>query len=276
VKRLRHPVRAIREPFGKAGLTVAILALVMAMVGGAYAAAKLNSTQKKEVERIAKKFAGKPGTNGAPGAAGANGTNGKDGTNGAPGAAGKSVVTSAAPVGSGVGKCEVGGTKLEVEGSGSASVVCNGKNGAIQPGETLPEGATETGMWSVGPITKEATGGSPSTQAPIASFPIPLAAPLDSAHVHYIDPTGEEVLGTAFAPTTQPPGSECEGSVASPSAASGNLCIYAIEEEQLQGASESIFDPGAFAPGAGTVGAFGIFKFEGTLATAVGTWAVTG
>jgi len=51
MQRLRHPVRAIREPFGKAGLIVAIFALVMAMVGGAYAAGKLTSGQKKEVEK---------------------------------------------------------------------------------------------------------------------------------------------------------------------------------------------------------------------------------
>ena len=67
--------RRIREPFGKAGLIVAIVALVAASVGGAYAAnhnggkhhkksknnAGLNGKQKKQVKNIskseAKKFA---------------------------------------------------------------------------------------------------------------------------------------------------------------------------------------------------------------------------
>ncbi len=106
--RLKHPVRAIREPFGKAGLTVAVVALVMAMVGGAYAAGKLTSGQKKEVEKIAKKFAGKPGLAGAAGTNGTNGTNGKPGTNG----------------------------KEGPEGSPWTA------------GGTLPAGKTETGAWS--------------------------------------------------------------------------------------------------------------------------------
>jgi hypothetical protein len=39
MQRLKHPVRAIREPFGKAGLTVAILALVLVLVPAAQALA---------------------------------------------------------------------------------------------------------------------------------------------------------------------------------------------------------------------------------------------
>lgn len=83
--------KRLKEPFGKAGLTVAVIALVFAMLGGAYAAGALTGKQKKEVEKIAKKYAGKPGAAGAQGSAGAAGakgdtgaagTNGKDGTNG--------------------------------------------------------------------------------------------------------------------------------------------------------------------------------------------------
>src|SRR5262249_46017666 len=97
----------IREPFGTAGLVVACVALIAALGGTALAAAKLNSTQKKEVEKIAKKFAGKPGAPGAagpPGPAGPpregggqgrkrghpqDGANRKDGGNGKDGANGK-------------------------------------------------------------------------------------------------------------------------------------------------------------------------------------------
>ena len=48
---IRHPIRAAREPFGKAGLIVAIVALVAAIGGTALAASGLNSKQKKEVDK---------------------------------------------------------------------------------------------------------------------------------------------------------------------------------------------------------------------------------
>ena len=83
---MRHPVRAIREPFGTAGLVVAGIALIAALGGTAFAATKLNSTQKKEVEKIAKRFAGKNGKDGAvgpPGSAGPAGPKGDPGGSGA-------------------------------------------------------------------------------------------------------------------------------------------------------------------------------------------------
>ena len=94
--RLRHPINSIREPFGKAGLIVGVIALVFAMLGGAYAASALSGKQKKEVEKIAKKFVGKPG------APGANGTNGEDGTTGftATLPSGKTETGAPAPIGS--------------------------------------------------------------------------------------------------------------------------------------------------------------------------------
>ena len=39
MKSFRHPVRAIREPFGTAGLIIAVVALVAAVGGNAFAAA---------------------------------------------------------------------------------------------------------------------------------------------------------------------------------------------------------------------------------------------
>lgn len=79
MQRLRHPIRAIREPFGKAGLTVAILALVLAMVGGAYAAGALTGKQKREVKKIAKKYAGEAGPQGKEGKQGPTGPEGPQG-----------------------------------------------------------------------------------------------------------------------------------------------------------------------------------------------------
>lgn len=83
--RIKLPFRAKREPFGKAGLTVAVVALVFAMIGGAYAAGTLTGKQKKEVEKIAKKFAGKNGSAGQPGSPGKDGSPGAAGQPGPPG-----------------------------------------------------------------------------------------------------------------------------------------------------------------------------------------------
>ena len=159
MSRLRHPIRAIREPFGKAGLTVAILALVLAMVGGAYAAGGLTKSQEKQVTKIAKKYAGKPGAPGTAGTPGANGTAGAPGAKGDTGAAGgtgpagKSVV-----IGNTAPTCPngVGGKTIEVEGSGTKQNVCNGQPWTA--GGTLPSGKTETGVWAAGLRTGTATG----------------------------------------------------------------------------------------------------------------------
>lgn len=134
MKRLRHPIRAIREPFGTAGLVVACVALIAALGGTAFAAAKLNSTQKKEVEKIAKKYAGKPGATGAAGANGTNGTNGAPGAAGAAGKNGEGVTVASASV----GECANGGTKFSnASGSGKA---CNGAPGAPGAAGESPEG----------------------------------------------------------------------------------------------------------------------------------------
>ena len=102
--------RRLKEPFGKAGLTVAICALVLALAGGAYAAGALSGKQKEEVREIAKRYAGTPGVNGAPGAKGDPGPQGKQGPEGPEGKEGKA-----------------------------------GQTGFT---EALPPGKTETGVWS--------------------------------------------------------------------------------------------------------------------------------
>jgi hypothetical protein len=149
MSRLKHPIRSLREPFGKAGLTVAILALVMALVGGAYAAGGLTKSQEKQVTKIAKKYAGKPGAAGATGPAGTPGTNGANGSPGKNGTNGK-----------------------------------NGEEGSPwTAGGTLPKGSTETGTWSISGLYKE---GEIAT-FPI-SFPIPLPAALGETAVHFVGP----------------------------------------------------------------------------------------
>jgi hypothetical protein len=191
MKRLRHPIRSITEPFGKAGLTVAILALVLAMVGGAYAAGGLTKSQEKQVTKIAKKFAGKPGAPGATGPAGPAGPRGGNGAQGEPGPKGE-------------------------------------KGSPWTAGGTLPSKASETGTWSFNwPATER---GIP--RAAIASFAIPLETALPASAIHFILFEEEVLLNAANGPRFEErvPSTACTGTVDSPTAEPGNLCIYAANE----------------------------------------------
>jgi hypothetical protein len=268
MQRLRHPVRAIREPFGKAGLTVAILALVLAMVGGAYAAGGLTKSQEKQVTKIAKKFAGKPGATGPAGAAGTNGTNGKDGSPGAagaPGANGKGVVI-AAPAAPG---CPAGGKSVEVEGSGVKSNICNG-NPAEFP-ESLPEGKTLRGVFGASTYAEAAPPTNPGFGRAVGAvnFALPVSPFLALSQVHYIakeEGEGEPNEAAAVA------NGECTGTVANPGAAAGQLCVFGESEVNLFAAPNVAIDNVS-----GTTPGFKISAFAGAKGAAwfEGTWAVT-
>jgi len=297
--KLRHPVRAIREPFGTAGLIVACVALIAALGGTAFAAAKLNSTQKKEVEKIAKKYAGAPGATGATGPAGTNGTNGKDGTNGTngekgapgapgspgspgtPGTNGKSVVTGSF-TGSG-GSCTEGGATVEVQGEASTKkYICDGEEGSAgapgspgaagqpwTPNNTLPSGATETGAWTL-------PGGVAGEMRTAISFPIQLAAPLDEAHVGIVFPGGAlELIEQGLGTVNEPP-VNCLGSPAAPTASVGFLCIYMSKQSEMSGILAVTNLESSRVFGAGTAGAMVSNIARTATAQAYGTWAVTG
>lgn len=246
MKRLRHPIRAIEEPFGKAGLIVAVIALVLALTGAAFAATGLNGKQKKEVEKIAKKFAGKPG---APGANGTNGTNGAPGAKGDPGAAGSNGVSPVGTefAGTKEGHCSEGG--VEFKGA-TTTFACNGKKGTNgtngKEGSpwtelgVLPPGQAEQGTWGVNQLAKET--GTAGVNAPI-SFPIPLAAPLDEEHVQIIPEESEGTEG-------------CEGTVSNPVAEPGYLCVYVTTQSGLETAPLfALVNPEALEGGAGRSGA---------------------
>ncbi len=313
MSRLRHPIRAIREPFGKAGLTVAIVALVFAMVGGAFAAAGLNGKQKKEVTKIAKKYAGKPGSAGPQGAAGPagpqgpagapgpKGDTGAKGDTGTAGANGKSVETGTATA----GECPTGGATVQVASEpATKKKICNGAAGAPGPegdpwtaGGTLPSGETETGAWTLGTVSEGAApSGTGVIRVPI-SFTLPLPSELDGTgckiesgsvvgpcEVHFINAAGKElILNMGTFSTDEVDSTECLGSAAAPSAEPGNLCIYTAE---LSGAQPSNLGfawgdlailkaatPGA--TGASTAGAFLGLDITANNAQGAGTWAVT-
>ncbi len=171
--KLRHPVRAIREPFGTAGLIVAMIALVTALGGTALAAkGALTGKQKKEVEKIAKKFAGKPGAAGATGLTGATGPAGPRGATGAEGDQG------------------IQGEQGEPGEPGEP-----GQTGFT---ETLPQNETETGSWSFGMTN--------SLPFISISFNIPLLNELDASHVHYVKnaETTTPCPGNAKVPSAEP------------------------------------------------------------------------
>ncbi len=280
MSRLKHPVRAIREPFGKAGLTVAILALVMAMVGGAYAANNSATASKAKAGKRGPKGApGAPGATGPAGPVGATGPAGPAGATGpagSPGAKGEQgnqgiqgnigpapTATESATEFAG-GHCNgtsggVGGSKF-VSGA-TTTYACNGKEGGGGGGgfpETLPKGKTEYGAWVVDPVDPEP--GTTYGFEPI-SFNIPLSS---TPTVEYV------VAGTLAGENAHCPG-EVSETVSEPKAEEGFLCVYAQEEQEV-----NFFEPGVESKG-GVVLWFKATTLEEHFgAYAEGTWAVTG
>lgn len=235
----------IHDKLGTAGLVVAIVALVAALTGTALAAAGLSIKQKKEVTKIAKKYAGKRGATGPAGAQGPAGTSGAKGATGAAGVAGKGVKTGEEPEG---GNCSAGGVWVEVEGSGSKEFVCNGENGAASGPQTLLNPAeTETGDWAF--VAK----GIFSTYATI-SFPLRLEEP----------PTFHFVTQGSSNP-------ECPGNFQSPGAKPGNFCVFA---RQLENSKTPETFGGQLDPTSGEVLEFTL-ENEAAEAYGQGTWAVT-
>ena len=264
--------KRLREPFGKAGLTVAVIALVFAMLGGAYAASNSSGGGKATASATGKPGPrgkqgkpGKPGPAGPQGPAGpagakgdtgAAGANGSNGTAGAPGANG--VSAEATSFAGSKGTCTEGQGGLEVKSAKPAAFVCNGKEGSPwTAGGTLPKEKTETGIWTLNGTTDDSSG-----LFSAVSFTVPLAAGLDSAHVKYV---------SGSAPT------ECENashagaaSAVNPEAGPGYLCVY---QTSLTNAifGEAISPGGVGAGVSGSILAFGATG----VATGFGSWAVT-
>jgi Collagen triple helix repeat (20 copies) len=268
----------IHQKLGTAGFIISIVALVAALGGGAYAASGgLTGKQKKEVEKIAKKYAGKPGKTGAPGApgptgpagaAGSKGEKGETGTKGDKGEpggkgdngeAGESVTVT--KINTGEAECEErGGALVELENATSGVPVCNGANGTTGYSGVLPSGKTETGVWSVGAFTKQQEEEFTHVYLPV-SFPFPLTPGEYNGEFMEVGQTS----------------ANCAGSVESPTAAAGWMCVYLLEETGTAGflrfespdeVGEEILDQ------SGAILAFGQVK-AGAARLYRGTWAVT-
>ncbi|MFL5874259.1 MAG: hypothetical protein ACJ75T_12420 [Solirubrobacterales bacterium] len=273
----------LRDQIGTAGLIVAIVALVAALGGGAYAASKgLNSTQKKEVNKIAKSFQGTgpqgaAGPAGAPGAAGAKGDTGAAGTNGQAGVS---------PVGTkfttNKNGCPSGG--IEYKGANTNSV-CNGAEGPEGSPWTvdgvLPPGATETGNWGAfSPFSYQ-------EEEPVGvkiSFPLPVPASAGAGTTE--PPTHAAVQQVFINPEEDKSAQGCPGYVEGiPTADPGKLCVYADAFER--GAREGFwYSTPTYTDTVNGLTTGGSFEGVGTTGTmlallcedecfASGNWAVT-
>jgi hypothetical protein len=237
--------------------------------------------------------AGAKGENGAAGATGPQGpagNNGEKGETGARGAAGTTVKSKEF-----LGTSEPAGEPCKKQGGSEfkagtkVTYACNGEKGVIHQGETLAPEVSEYGAWSFGSI-KETALFEAQVHVPVASFTIPLAAPLESTvcdenpipatcRVHYINDKDQEVIKnevTTFELEYLSPKPQCPGSAEKPEAAPGNFCVYASHEENVTTDSEKIFDPGNGSEGTGTTGAYEYFLVKtGAYGEGQGTWAVT-
>jgi hypothetical protein len=256
----------LREPFGKAGLSVAVIALVFAMLGGAYAATKLNGTQKKEVEKIAKKFQG-TGPAGAAGPVGAKGDTGAKGDNGTAGSNGTSATTTSF---AGVkGSCTEGG--VEVKSASPTVNVCNGVKGAngTFSTEPLPKGETLTGVWAASTLV---TGESAGPLLIPISFPIQVS-PAPTADMQF-EPSS--TIGIVFKAGSPEADFEfethCPGSAANPEATEGYLCIY--QGEVVHGGAPPLAPNPLYEP-ASSHGVVAFMTFQSNGGYAKGSWAVT-
>jgi hypothetical protein len=270
-----------RVTFANVAMTVA---LVFAMSGGAFAAGKFLITSTKQIKpSVLASLKGKAGAAGATGAqgpaglAGAAGPQGAVGPGGAAGAAGakgeNGVSVTSATIGKSSSTCSKQGGSEFTSASGKTSA-CNGAEGSPWTvGGTLPSGKTETGVWAFGPL--QDAGGDVE---PVASFPIPLAAPLGVGHAHFINEAGMEfnLEEKEVEPTECGSGIGPDVNASNPQAKPGNLCVYAAELEKAFAHTEAIFAPGAHGGGqAGTTGAFVVFGLTPGTQAGHGTWAVT-
>jgi hypothetical protein len=257
----------IQSKLGTAGLVVAIVALVAALGGGAYAAQLgLNSKQKKEVKNISKQVA-KPGPEGKQGPAGpggAKGDTGAKGDNGAPGTNG-------------------------TNGTDGEDGMCTAGNPACE----LPSGSELVGVWSTsGGLGKEDHADISLTPisfnvrispAPTALWAFEVGGFTFGAELH----DGSASIygcgaGSTFCPGIEPESlaaaeavqeaweEACPGNADAPEAAPGFLCIY---NEEIEGAT----GPYSHGPLAEAANEYGIvvpwFVFDGKFAK--GSWAVT-
>lgn len=256
----------LRNRFGIPGI-LAVVALVFAMGGGAYAA--LSGKEKKEVKNIAKKCcAGKPGKEGPAGPQGPAGAKGDKGDTGAQGSAGAKGATGATgPAGT------AGSTGATGKTGPTGATGVTGSAGPTGPtgspwtaGGVLPVGATETGSWFTTTDTEEPVEGFFLGKA-VISFPIPLSPAFNTGQFTI-------VKKSEAVPAECDDGAAPAAGPEHPEADSGRICIFVAEGALLVGI---INKSGGIAgtPNASTAGAI-LTPITGVEEEVWGTFAVTG
>jgi hypothetical protein len=244
-------ISRIHAKLGTAGFIIALVALIAALAGTAFAAAGLNTKQKKEVKKIAKQVAKQVLTPGPQGPAGSAGPAGSPGAPGKEGAQGH------------VGTAGADGE----DGACSASL----------PNCVLPANATLTGDWSfvargsetfeteVGGTTTSHTLGVAGTFLNI-SFPLRIPSVVDGGGEPKFNPD-VNWIGEGGSSTAQ-----CPGTAADPEAAPGQVCLYA---ERLSGVNGLPSGANSYTadPASGLVVELALEA--GVEAYGYGSWAVT-
>ncbi|HEY1689057.1 MAG TPA: hypothetical protein VGF95_09370 [Solirubrobacteraceae bacterium] len=246
---------------------LAVIALVFAMSGGAYAASKYLITSTKQISpKVLKSLRGKAGAKGVAGAAGPAGPAGPQGPAGATGATG--------PQGP-EGKEGPQGPKGE---EGPA-----GKEGSPWTADgTLPAGSTETGAWSASGFAPK---GNSEFDYSAISFNIALPAevePEDTEFITYEFATKTrakvyEGNGKEITPSTANCPTEFE-EIDEPQAAPGYVCVYESFGEGVAVPPVGLLlHPDFFRlAGAGPTGTIIRLEIpEEEAADATGSWAVT-
>ena len=283
-------------------MLIALLALVFAVTGGAFAAtshggsapakATANSSRASRhgsLSLIAKSKAktgprgprglvGPAGKNGAPGATGPAGPAGAKGEAGAAGAAGASGVGVTSTAFSGAkGTCTHGQGGVEISSANGTTYVCNGEGEEGNPGKegspwtaggVLPSGSTETGAWGA-----HFEGKAAGTVISPISFSIPLNEALVEK-AHYVPTCAGLAAGSLpeCEEIKQRTGAICKGSAEAPTAPAGTLCVYEGGSALPSGTltlNVGIYPPGraaneeGSATGAGPSGALADVNYEG-------------
>jgi collagen type VII alpha len=246
----------LHERLGTAGLVVAIIALVAALSGTAFAAKKFIT--KQEAIKIAKKYAGKNGATGPTGPAGAPGQNGTNGTNGKDGAAGPEGPTGPTGAKGATGATGPTGTTGATGATGTTGAT--GVTGATGPSCPegncyLPSNSTETGAW--------ATFGEGEVFTAV-SFNLPLKADIENSHVKIV---------TGAAPAECDNGTGEAASPTNPEADPGYFCVFVTVFEGT-GSLSTVLNPGTGSGGSGKTGALLLATTTG-MALGIGTYAVT-
>jgi hypothetical protein len=249
----------LRNRFGIPGV-ISVIALCLAMIGGAYAAERSGSGSEASASAKAKK--GPRGPKGARGATGPQGPAGPQGAAGAPGAKGDA---GAAGVAGATGATGATGAKGSTGGTGPT-----GPEGSPwTAGGTLPSGKTETGTWAA-----QVAEGMNVLFVPI-SFNIPLASGLDAAHTHIVSKEDTHIVSKEDQENEEQPAGCAGGTAAVPKADPGNLCIYVNAEIGVAFVIQNPLAEPEFAEDPSTAPQGTILLVAGEEGGAMGTWAVT-